>query len=117
MSTMECLSGFMKVLCTLHECDTLALSAETLYKWDSTSLQYKNIMFEVPLGLAFVQFCVIAVTSLIMSCFKTGWTCQQKRTSDIIHETENVYNDITHERVKDPELRFIFQTKKHCVLK
>ena len=71
-------------------------------------------MFEVPLGLAFVQFCVIAVTSLIMSCFRTGWTCQQKHTSDIIHETENVYDDITHdhERVEDPKLQpLIFQTK------
>ena len=77
------------------------LSAGTLYQWES--IKSKTALLEVSIGTTFVQFCVIVVGSLIKSCFSAGWRCRQKQTDDVIDENI-IDNDITHERIEDPEL-------------
>ena len=78
----------------------IILSAGMLYQWEST--KSKVILLEVSLGFAFAQFCVIVVWSLVKPCFSAGWRCRQKQT-DVIDE--NIDDDITHERIEDPELK------------
>ena len=78
----------------------IVLSAGTLYQWEST--KSKTTLLEVSLGFAFAQFCVIVVWSVIKPCFSAGWSCRQKHWYDVIDE--NIDDDITHERIEDPEL-------------
>ena len=77
----------------------IALSAGTVYKWEST--KSKMMLLEVSLGFAFAQFCVIVVWSLIKPCFSAGWRCRQKQSYDVIAKMDD---GITHERIEDPEL-------------
>ena len=79
----------------------IVLSAGTLYKWESTTV--RMTLLEVSIGITFAQFCVIVVLSLIKACLGavTGW-CRRNQGYDVINE--NVDDDITHERIEDPEL-------------
>ena len=57
------------------------------------------------IGITFGQFCVIIVLSLIkpcLICLSTGWRCRPNQGYDVIDE--NIDDDITHERIEDPEL-------------
>ena len=76
----------------------IVLSAGTLYKWESTMV--RMILLEVSIGISFAQFCVIVVLSLIMPYI---WKCSQNQHYDVIDE--NIEDDITHERIEDPELK------------
>ena len=78
----------------------IILSAGTLYKWEST--KKRSMLLIASLGFAFVQFCVIVVWSLIKPCFSADLKCRQKQTTDVI--AEDIDDDITHERIEDPEL-------------
>ena len=80
----------------------IALSAGTLYKWESA--ESKTILLEVSIGITFTQFCVIVVLSFIKACLSASWIqrCRRYQSDDIINE--DIDNDITHERIEDPEL-------------
>ena len=87
------------------------LSAGTLYQWESA--KSKMTLLKVSLGLAFAQFCVIVVWSLIKPCFSAGWRYRQKQPYDVIGE--NIDDDITHERIEDPELKpLITLARSNC---
>ena len=77
------------------------LCAGTLYRWESTESRSK--LFMVSNGITFAQFCVIVVWSLIRPCLSAGWKCRRNQSNDIIDEIIND-DDITHERIEDPEL-------------
>ena len=79
----------------------IVLSAGTLYWWESTESRSKLLM--VSIGIAFAQFCVIVVWSLIKPCFSAGWKCRRNQGNDVIEEIIDD-EDIVHERIKDPEL-------------
>ena len=53
-------------------------------------------------SITFAQFCFIVMLSLIKSCPYTDWRCRQNQGSDVINK--NIDDDITHERIEDPEL-------------
>jgi hypothetical protein len=78
----------------------IVLSAGTLYRWESTESRSKLIM--VSIGITFAQFCVITAWSLIKPCFSAGWRCTRNQGHDVINE--DIDDDITHERIEDPEL-------------
>ena len=91
----------VRVLESASLLNLIILSAETVYQWEST--KSKLILLEVSLGFAFAQFCVIIVVwSLIKPCVSASWRCRQQQTDDVIGENSD--NDITHERIEDPEL-------------
>ena len=74
----------------------IILSAGTLYRWESTESRSKLLM--VSIGITFAQFCVIVVWSLIKPCLSAaGWRCRRNQGDDVFND------DITHERIKDPE--------------
>ena len=75
----------------------IILSAGTLYRWKSRSK-----LLLVSTGITFGQFCVIIVWSLIKPCLSVGWRCRRNQGHDTIDE--NIDDDITHERIQDPEL-------------
>ena len=79
----------------------IVLSAGTLYWWESTESRSKLLI--VSIGIAFAQFCVIVVWSLIKPCFSAGWKCRRNQGNDVIEEIIDD-DDIVHERIKDPEL-------------
>ena len=87
----------------------IVLSAGALYKWES--IKSKTILLSVSIGIAFAQFCVIVVWSLIKPCSSAGWRCRQKQTYDIIDD--NINSDITHERIEDPELEDFISLPKN----
>ena len=70
----------------------IVISTGVLYKWED--IKSKTLLLEVSIWFAFVQFCVIIVWSLIKPCFNTNWW----------HKRETIYEEITHERIEDPEL-------------
>ena len=80
----------------------IVLSAVTLYKWKSTESR-SNILI-VSIGITFGQFCVIIVWSLIKPCLGASWRCRQSLGHDVIDEDNIDDDDITHERIEDPEL-------------
>ena len=89
----------------------IILSAGTLYKQEST--QSNMILLEASLGFSFAQFCVIVVWNLIKPRFSAGWRCRQKQTDDVTGENSD--DDITHERIEDPELKpLITHARRHC---
>ena len=102
LSATSYMSNYMtvRVLESVTLLNLIVLSAGTLYKWEYT--KSKTTLLEVSLGITFVQFCVIVVWSLIKPCFSAGWRHRQKQTNDVIDE--NIDEDITHERIEDPEL-------------
>ena len=77
-----------------------ALSAGTLYKWESTIV--RTILLEISIGITFAQFCVIVVWSMIKVCLSAGWRSKRSQSYEAINK--NVDDDITHERIEDPEL-------------
>ena len=62
----------------------IILSSGTLYRWESTELRSKLLM--VSTGIAFAQFCVIIVWSVIKPCLSAGWSCRQNQGNDVIDE-------------------------------
>jgi hypothetical protein len=77
------------------------LSAGTLYKWEST--ESRSTLLTVSVGIALAHFCIIVVLSLIKPCLSSGWRCtRQNQSYDVIDE--HICEDITHERIEDPEL-------------
>ena len=77
----------------------IVLSAGTLYEWESTESRLTLLI--VSIGITFGQFCVIIVLSLIkpcLVCLSTGWRCRPSQGYDVIDD------DITYERIEDPEL-------------
>ena len=86
----------------------IILSAGTLYKWESSIL--KTILLEISIGIAFIQFFIITVWSLIKPCFSAGRRCRQKQSYDVIDGNSD--DDITHERVEDSELENIYLSSK-----
>ena len=81
----------------------IVLSARTLYEWESTESRLTLLI--VSIGITFGQFCVITVLSLIKPCLvslSTDWRCRPNQGYDVIDE--NIDDDITHERIEDPEL-------------
>ena len=81
----------------------IILSAGMLYKWES--IQSKMILLLISIGIAFAQFCIIIVLSLIKSCYSAGRRCTQKQPCDKIDNIiKNIEDDIIHERIEDPEL-------------
>ena len=91
----------MRVLESATLLNLIVLSAGTLYRWESTESRSKLLM--VSIGITFAQFCVIVVWSLIKPCLSAGWRCRRNQGHDVIDEIIND-NDITHERIEDPEL-------------
>jgi hypothetical protein len=77
------------------------LSAGTMYRWESTETRSKLLM--VSIGITFAQFCVIVVWSLIKPCLGAGLRCRRSKGYDVINENIDD-DDVTHERIKDPEL-------------
>ena len=75
----------------------IILSAGTLYRWESRSK-----LLLVSTGITFAQFCVIVVWRLIKLCLSAGWRCRRNQGHDAVDE--NIDDDITHERIEDPEL-------------
>ena len=75
----------------------IVLSSGTLYRWESTDSRSKLLM--VSIGITFAQFCVIVVWSLIKPYLSDGWRCRRNQGHDVIDD-----DDITHERIEDPEL-------------
>ena len=78
----------------------IILSAGTLYQWEST--QSRLILLIVSVGITFAQFCVIVVSSLINPCLSSGRRFRQNQSYGIIDE--HISENITHERIEDPEL-------------
>ena len=78
----------------------IILSSGTLYRWEST--ESRSELLTVSIRITFAQFCVIVVWSLIKSCLSAGWRCGRNQGNDIIDEISD--DDITHERIEDPEL-------------
>ena len=78
----------------------IVLSVGTLYKWEFPQPRIKFL--EVSIGIAFAQFCIIVILSLIKPCRSIRWRCRQKRDRDFIDENSD--DSITHERIEDPEL-------------
>ena len=78
----------------------IVLSAGTIYKWEYT--ESRSTLLIVSTGVAFVQFCIIAMLNLIKLCLSTGLRCRQNQGHDVIDE--NMDDDIAHERIEDPEL-------------
>ena len=79
----------------------IILTAGTLYKWKSAVV--RMLLLEVSIGITFAQFCVIVVLSLIQPCLSAGWSCRRNQGYDVINES--IDDDITHERIEDPELK------------
>ena len=79
----------------------IILSAGTLYKWEST--ESKSTLLIVSIGITFAQFCAIIVSNLIKPCINAGWRCRQNQSSYHIID-ERISEEITHERIEDPEL-------------
>jgi hypothetical protein len=77
----------------------IILSAGTLYTWES--IESRSTLLLVSIGITFAQFCVIVVWSLIKPCLSAGWRCRRRRNQG--HDV-NDDDDITHERIEDPEL-------------
>ena len=75
-------------------------SAGTLYKWEST--KSKMILLMASLGITFAQFCVVLVCSLIKLCFHACQLCVRQKSSYKYHIIDN---DITHERIEDPDVQ------------
>ena len=78
----------------------IVLSGATLYKWEFS--MWRMTLLEVSIEISFAQFCVIVVLSLIKPCLRVGWRCERNQGYDVINE--NIDDDITHERIEDPEL-------------
>ena len=76
----------------------IILSAGTLYRWQSRSK-----LLLVSTGITFAQFCVIVVWSLIKPCLSADWRCRRNQGNDAVDENI-IDDDITHERIEDPEL-------------
>ena len=78
------------------------LSAGMLYKWEFSD--QKIVLLQVSIGITFAQFCVIVVCSLFPQCFRAG--LKYCRHSKAYHDsiTENIDDNIAHERIEDPEL-------------
>ena len=72
-----------------------------LYQWEA--VKSRATLQLVSIGIAFAQFCVIVVWSLIKPCFCSGWRYREKQTYDVLDE--NINDDITHERIEDPKLK------------
>ena len=90
----------------------IVLSAGTLYKWESTVS--RKILLKVSIGIAFVQFCVIVVWSLIKPCLSTSWRSQCRKNQYYNAIDKNADNDdITHERIEDPELEPLINYTSH----
>ena len=78
----------------------IILSAGTLYQWESTESRLTLLMVSV--GIAFAQFCVIVVLNLINPCLSSSRRFRQNQSFDIIDE--HISENITDERIEDPEL-------------
>ena len=80
----------------------LILSAGILYKWEFSD--QKIVLLQVSIAITFAQFCVIVVCSLFPQCFRAG--LKYCRHSKAYHDsiTENIDDNIAHERIEDPEL-------------
>ena len=55
----------------------------------------------VSIGITFAQFCVIVVWNLIKPYLSDGWRYRRNQGHDVIDDD---IDDITHERIEDPEL-------------
>ena len=73
----------------------IVLSSGTLYRWDSTESRSKLLM--VSIGIAFAQFCIIVVWSLIKPFLSAGLRCTR-------NQGDGDDDDYAHERIEDPEL-------------
>ena len=78
----------------------IVLSAGTLYKWEST--ESRSTLLIVSIGITVAQFCIIVMWSLIMPHLSAGWRCRRNQDFDVTNE--NIDDEISHERIKDPEL-------------
>ena len=82
----------MRVFESVTLMNLIVVSAGVLYKWED--IKSKTSLLEVSIWFAFVQFCIIIAWSLIKSCFNANWW----------HKQEMTYEEVTHERIEDPEL-------------
>ena len=83
------------------------MSAGTLYEWESTTS--RMTLLEISIGIAFTQFWIIVLWNLIKPCISAGRKCKQ--TNDAINQ--EIYDNITHEPIEDPELEpFITHNKR-----
>ena len=87
----------MRVLESATSLNLIVLSSGTLYRWESTDSRSNLLM--VSIGITFAQFCVIVVWSLIKPCLSDVWRYRRTQGHDVIDD-----DDITHERIEDPEL-------------
>ena len=90
----------VKLLERITLLNLIILSAGTLYKWEST--ESRSTLLIISVGITYAQFCVIIVSSLIKPCINAGWRCRQNQSYDVIDE--HISEEITHERIEDPEL-------------
>ena len=102
---------YKQTIVKIHESAVLLnlilLSTGTLYEWESTTSRVT--LLEISIGIAFAQFWIIVLRNLVKSCFSTMWKCKQ--TNDAINQ--EIYDNITHERIEDPELEpFITYNKR-----
>ena len=86
----------------------IVLSSGTLYRWESTVSRSNLLM--VSIGITFTQFCVIVVWSLIKLYLSAGWRCRRNQGHDVIDD-----DDITHERIEDPELEPLINDTPHPI--
>ena len=86
----------------------IILSAGRLFQWESN--ESKTVLLSVSIGIAFAKFCVIVVWSLIKPCFRASLRCRQKQSYDVIDKS--IDDDITHERIEDPELKSLITYSK-----
>ena len=59
-------------------------------------------MLIVSIGITFAQFCTIVVLSLIKPCLTAHQRCRRNQGYDVTDDDND--DDITHERIEDPEL-------------
>ena len=90
----------VRILGSASLLNLIFLSAGMLYKWESTSA--KMILLEVSIGIAFAEFCVTVLWSLIKPFSSAVWKCRQRQSYDVFNQ--DVDDVITHERIEDPEL-------------
>ena len=87
----------------------IVLSAGTLYTWEST--ESRSMLLKVSIGFTFAKCCIITLWSIIKLCSSANCRCRQKQPAIVIDE--NTDNDVTHERIEDPELEPLITHKNN----
>jgi predicted outer membrane repeat protein len=90
----------MRALESIILLNLIVWSAGTLYKWES--IESKMIIESVSIGIVFAQFWLIVVCNLIKLGSRINQKCARKKSPYAYHIILD--NEITHERIEDPDL-------------